>query len=85
MPLTRVDSVLPTDHYPTARAKVRNRRREGRPGYLELDLTSHSGRWAVEEWIYTLSSTDLVTGWSELVPHPPRWGGRGGTLQPAPR
>jgi hypothetical protein len=48
--------------------RVRNWRREARPGYLEVDLVSHSGRWAVGEWIYTLSATDLETGWSELVP-----------------
>jgi transposase InsO family protein len=48
--------------------RVRNWRREGRPGYLEMDLVSHSGRWAIGDWIYTLSATDLDTGWSELVP-----------------
>lgn len=48
--------------------RVRNWRREGRPGYLEMDLVSHSGRWAIGDWIYTLSATDLETGWSELVP-----------------
>src|SRR5215467_5998617 len=42
--------------------------REERPGYLEMDLVSHSGRWAIGDWIYTLSATDLETGWSELVP-----------------
>ena len=48
--------------------RVRNWRQEARPGYLEVDLVSHSGRWAIGEWIYTLSATDLETGWSELVP-----------------
>lgn len=48
--------------------RVRSWRKEGRPGYLEMDLVSHSGRWAIGEWIYTLSATDLETGWSELVP-----------------
>lgn len=33
-----------------------------------MDLVSHSGRWAIGDWIYTLSATDLETGWSELVP-----------------
>jgi hypothetical protein len=41
---------------------------EGGPGYLEIDLVSHSGPWASGDWIYTLSGTDLETGWSELVP-----------------
>jgi hypothetical protein len=48
--------------------RVRNWQLEGRPGYLEIDLVSHSGPWLVGEWIYTLSATDLETGWSELVP-----------------
>lgn len=48
--------------------RVRNWRLEGRPGYLEIDLVSHSGPWASGDWIYTLSGTDLETGWSELVP-----------------
>jgi hypothetical protein len=48
--------------------RVRNWRQEGRPGYLEIDLVSHSGPWAAGDWIYTLSGIDLETGWSELVP-----------------
>jgi hypothetical protein len=48
--------------------RVRNWQLEDRPGYLEIDLVSHSGPWLVGEWIYTLSATDLETGWSELVP-----------------
>jgi hypothetical protein len=34
------------------------------PGYLEIDLVSHSGEFAVGEWIWTLCATDLSTGWS---------------------
>ena len=48
--------------------RVRNWRQAGRPGYLEIDLVSHSGPWATGDWIYTLSGTDLETSWSELVP-----------------
>lgn len=48
--------------------RIRSWRQQGRPGYLEIDLVSHSGRWARGEWIYTLCATDLHTGWSELVP-----------------
>jgi hypothetical protein len=48
--------------------RVRNWRQEGQPGYLEVDLVSHSGPWATGDWIYTLSATDLETGWSELLP-----------------
>ncbi len=38
------------------------------PGHLEIDLVSHSGRYATGEWIYTLAATDLCTGWVEMVP-----------------
>ena len=32
------------------------------PGYLEIDLVSHSGEVAAGEWIWTLCATDLCTG-----------------------
>ena len=38
------------------------------PGHLQIDLVSHSGRWATGEWIWTLCGTDLCTGWTELEP-----------------
>jgi hypothetical protein len=38
-----------------------------RPGYLEIDLVSHSGERATGEWICTLSATDISTGWTERV------------------
>jgi len=38
------------------------------PGYLEIDLVSHSGEFAVGEFMYTLSAVDLSSGWSERVP-----------------
>lgn len=38
------------------------------PGHLQIDLVSHSGRWATGEWLWTLCGTDLCTGWTELVP-----------------
>ena len=38
------------------------------PGHLEIDLVSHSGRYATGEWIYTVAATDLCTGWVEMVP-----------------
>jgi len=38
------------------------------PGHLEIDLVSHSGRYATGEWIYTLVATDLCTGWVEMEP-----------------
>jgi hypothetical protein len=47
---------------------LRGQKVRDRPGFLEIDLVSHSGRWATGSWLYTLSGTDLCTGWSELIP-----------------
>lgn len=38
------------------------------PGWIEIDLVSHSGELAVGKWINTLSAVDICTGWSERVP-----------------
>ncbi len=38
------------------------------PGYLEIDLVSHSGEFAAGTFLYTLSVVDLCTGWTERVP-----------------
>ncbi|MGH7723354.1 MAG: hypothetical protein ACRENL_11095 [Candidatus Dormibacteria bacterium] len=35
------------------------------PGYLEIDLVSHSGEFASGTFMYTLSTVDLCTGWTE--------------------
>jgi hypothetical protein len=35
------------------------------PGYLEIDLVSHSGGSATGEFIYTLDCVDIATGWVE--------------------
>ena len=35
------------------------------PGYLEIDLVSHSGASAAGEFIYTLDCVDISTGWVE--------------------
>jgi hypothetical protein len=35
------------------------------PGYLEIDLVSHSGAAAAGEFIYTLDCVDIATGWVE--------------------
>jgi transposase InsO family protein len=39
-----------------------------RPGYLEVDSVAHNGGSVVGKWIWTISVTDLCTGWSERVP-----------------
>jgi predicted transcriptional regulator len=38
------------------------------PGYTEADLVSHSGSNASGVFIYSLSMTDILTGWVETVP-----------------
>lgn len=38
------------------------------PGYVEIDLVSHSGEVAVGTFLNTLSAVDICTGWSERVP-----------------
>ena len=38
------------------------------PGYLEIDLVSHSGEFAAGTFLYTLSVVDMSTGWTERVP-----------------
>jgi hypothetical protein len=35
------------------------------PGYLEIDLVSHSGASAAGEFLYTLDCVDISTGWVE--------------------
>ena len=35
------------------------------PGYMEIDLVSHSGPHASGEFIYSLNTTDIHTGWCE--------------------
>ncbi len=39
-----------------------------RPGFLEVDSVAHSGGSVVGRWIWTISATDLSTGWTERVP-----------------
>lgn len=35
------------------------------PGFLEIDLVSHSGEFAAGTFVYTLSTVDICTGWTE--------------------
>ena len=39
-----------------------------RPGYGEVDLVSHAGHFFPGDWAYTVTWTDICTGWTELVP-----------------
>lgn len=36
-----------------------------KPGYLEIDLVSHSGASAVGDFLHTLDAVDIQTGWVE--------------------
>lgn len=38
---------------------------EKRPGYCELDLVAHCGNSAFGDFVSTLNTTDLATGWTE--------------------
>jgi len=43
-------------------------REDDKPGFLEIDLVSHSGEVAAGSFLYTLSTVDLSSGWSERIP-----------------
>ena len=38
------------------------------PGHMEADLVSHSGPVAKGSWVWTLTLTDIATGWTECAP-----------------
>ncbi|MEX1252292.1 MAG: transposase family protein [Hyphomonas sp.] len=38
------------------------------PGHMEADLVSHSGPVAKGSWAWTLTMTDIATGWTECAP-----------------
>jgi hypothetical protein len=38
------------------------------PGHMEADLVSHSGPSAKGSWAWTLTLTDIATGWTECAP-----------------
>ncbi len=41
---------------------------EARPGFMEADLVAHCGGWAEGAFLYTLTLTDVATGWTECRP-----------------
>lgn len=41
---------------------------EAQPGFLEADLVAHCGAWAEGSFLYTLTLTDMATGWTECLP-----------------
>ena len=41
---------------------------ENRPGFVEMDLVAHCGGHLDGSFLYTLTLTDLATGWTECIP-----------------
>ena len=41
---------------------------EDRPGFVEMDLVAHCGNRLDGSFLYTLTLTDLATGWTECIP-----------------
>lgn len=41
---------------------------ESQPGFLEADLVAHHGRHSEGCFLYTLTLTDVATGWTECLP-----------------
>ena len=45
---------------------------EDKPGFLEIDLVAHCGDSVAGQFLYTLTCTDLCTGWTETMALPRR-------------
>ena len=45
---------------------------ECKPGFMEIDLVAHCGGTSSGDYAYTLTMTDIHTGWTELVALPNR-------------
>jgi hypothetical protein len=43
---------------------------EAQPGFLEIDLVAHCGPTLEGSFLYTLTMTDVATGWTECLPYP---------------
>jgi Integrase core domain len=41
---------------------------ETKPGFMEADLVAHCGTHADGSYLYTLTLTDMATGWTECLP-----------------
>jgi hypothetical protein len=41
---------------------------ETRPGFMEADLVAHCGTQIDGSYLYTLTLTDIATGWTEMLP-----------------
>jgi hypothetical protein len=45
---------------------------EDKPGFLEIDCVAHCGEDVSGQFLYTLTCTDLCTGWTEMLALPRR-------------
>jgi hypothetical protein len=39
--------------------------KDAQPGFMEIDLVAHCGDTAAGQFVYTLTATDVATGWTE--------------------
>jgi Integrase core domain len=46
--------------------------KEAKPGFMEIDLVAHCGDTAIGQFVYTLTATDVASGWTEYVAIPNR-------------
>lgn len=46
--------------------------KDAQPGFLEIDLVAHCADTAAGQFVYTLTATDVATGWTEHVALPNR-------------
>lgn len=60
--------------------RTRAHRDDAEPGFIVIDLQAHDGASASGEYRYTLTMTDIATGWTvnRSVPNPGPQVGRGG-------
>ena len=40
---------------------------EEKPGFIEIDLVAHCGDDISGQYLYTLTATDIATGWTEMI------------------
>lgn len=46
--------------------------KDAQPGFCEIDLVAHCGDTAAGQFVFTLTATDVATGWTECIALPNR-------------
>lgn len=68
----RLHGLSPTAPGPLRKAQIPvctfSQWEENRPGFVEMDLVAHCGDHLDGSFLYTLTLTDLATGWTECIP-----------------